>query len=53
MTTAHETCDAFNDETLKERVIFQKAKEVEMKDMLSSLAEGQIELNKAASVHVL
>lgn len=47
MTTAHETSDAFNDETLREQVTFQFAKEAEMKEMLGNLADGQIEFYKA------
>ncbi|KAF9056133.1 lipid binding protein [Panaeolus papilionaceus] len=48
VTTAHETSDAFNDETLREQVTFQFAKEAEMKEMLGNLADGQIEFYKAA-----
>lgn len=47
MTTAHETSDAFSDEVLREQIVFQHAKEAEMKEMLSHLAEGQIEFYKA------
>jgi sorting nexin-4 len=47
VTTAHETSDAFSDETLREQAIFQHAKEAEMKEMLSNLADGQIEFYKA------
>ncbi|KAI0652013.1 lipid binding protein [Trametes meyenii] len=46
--TAHETSDAFSDETLREQKIFQRAKEAEMKDMLGNYADGQIEFYKAA-----
>ena len=46
VTTAHETSDAFSDETLKEQAIFQRAKEVEMKEMLGNLADGQVEMYK-------
>lgn len=49
MTTAHETSDAFSDETLREQVIFQHAKEDEMKEMLGNLADGEIEFYKAVS----
>lgn len=49
MTTAHETSDAFSDETLREQVIFQHAKEAEMKEMLGNFADGQIEFYKAVS----
>ncbi|KAG6862134.1 hypothetical protein C0995_004216 [Termitomyces sp. Mi166 len=48
VTTAHDTSDAFSDETLREQSVFQFAKEAEMKDMLGNLADGQIEFYKAA-----
>ncbi|EPQ61430.1 hypothetical protein GLOTRDRAFT_124154 [Gloeophyllum trabeum ATCC 11539] len=48
VTTAHETSDAFSDETLREQNIFQYAKEAEMKEMLGNLADGQIEFYRAA-----
>ncbi|KAF9040465.1 nexin sorting protein [Hymenopellis radicata] len=48
VVTAHETSDAFSDETLREQTIFQYAKEAEMKEMLGNLADGQIEFYKAA-----
>ncbi|OBZ78752.1 Sorting nexin-4 [Grifola frondosa] len=48
VTTAHETSDAFSDETLREQKIFQYAKEAEMKEMLGNYADGQIEFYKAA-----
>ncbi|EIN13987.1 lipid binding protein [Punctularia strigosozonata HHB-11173 SS5] len=48
VTTAHETSDAFSDETLREQAVFQRAKEAEMKEMLGNLAEGQIEFYKAS-----
>ena len=47
VTTAHETSDAFNDETLREQKVFQYAKEAEMKEVLGQLADGQIEFYKA------
>ena len=47
--TAHETSDAFSDETLREQKIFQRAKEAEMKEMLGNYADGQIEFYKAVS----
>jgi sorting nexin-4 len=50
VTTAHETSDAFSEETLREQVIFQHAKDAEMKDMLGNFAEGQIEFYKAVSL---
>ena len=46
VTTAHETSDAFSDETLREQAIFQYAKEAEMKEMLGSLADGHIDMYK-------
>ncbi|TFK56673.1 hypothetical protein OE88DRAFT_1689809 [Heliocybe sulcata] len=48
VTTAHETSDAFSDETLREQNIFQYAKEAEMKEMLGNLADGQIEFYRAS-----
>ncbi|KAF8203092.1 lipid binding protein [Pholiota molesta] len=48
VTTAHETSDAFSDETLREQAVFQHSKESEMKEMLGNLADGQIEFYKAA-----
>ncbi|KAF7307077.1 Nexin sorting protein [Mycena indigotica] len=48
VTTAHETSDAFSDETLREQTIFQHSKEAEMKEMLGHLADGQIEFYKSA-----
>jgi sorting nexin-4 len=49
VTTAHETSDTFSNETLREQVAFQYAKEAEMKEMLSNLADGQIELYRNVS----
>ncbi|KAG1885464.1 hypothetical protein F4604DRAFT_1726273 [Suillus subluteus] len=48
VTTAHETSDAFSDETLREQTIFQYTKEAEMKEMLGNLAEGEIEFYQSA-----
>jgi len=48
VTTAHETSDTFSNETLREQATFQFAKEAEMKEMLSNLADGQIELYRNA-----
>ncbi|KDR85440.1 hypothetical protein GALMADRAFT_108557 [Galerina marginata CBS 339.88] len=48
VTTAHETSDAFSDETLREQAVFQYSKEAEMKEMMGNLADGQIEFYKAA-----
>lgn len=51
MTTASETSDAFSDETLKEYTVFQYAKQAEMKDLLGSVADGQIETYRKVSSH--
>jgi len=48
VTTAHETSDAFSDETLREQAVFQYAKEAEMKEMLGNFADGEIEFYKSA-----
>ncbi|KAK7064064.1 nexin sorting protein [Favolaschia claudopus] len=48
VTTAHETSDAFSDETLREQTVFQYSKEAEMKEMLGKLADGQIEFYKTS-----
>jgi len=48
VTTAHETSDAFSEESLREQTIFQYAKEAEMKEMLGDLANAQVEFFKAA-----
>jgi len=48
VSAAAETLDAFSDETLKEHAVFQHAKQAEMKDMLSTVADGQIEMYKKA-----
>jgi sorting nexin-4 len=53
VTTAHETSDAFSDETLREQAVFQYAKEAEMKEMLGNLADGQIEFYKAVGVYCM
>jgi sorting nexin-4 len=49
VTTAHDTSDAFSEETLREQKIFQRAKEAEMKEMLGNLADGQVEFYKSVS----
>lgn len=51
--TAHETSDAFSDETLREQTVFQYSKEAEMKEMLGNLADGQIEFYKSVSRRLL
>lgn len=48
VTVAHETSDAFSEETLREQVIFQHAKRAEMKEMFGALADGQIEMYRAS-----
>ncbi|KAH7909797.1 hypothetical protein BJ138DRAFT_1088889 [Hygrophoropsis aurantiaca] len=48
VTTAHETSDAFSDETLREQTVFQYTKESEMKEMLGNLADGEIEFYQSA-----
>ncbi|KAH7886132.1 hypothetical protein F5I97DRAFT_1213716 [Phlebopus sp. FC_14] len=48
VTTAHETSDAFSDETLREQATFQYSKEAEMKEMLGNLADGEIEFYQSA-----
>ncbi|KIM88623.1 hypothetical protein PILCRDRAFT_233174 [Piloderma croceum F 1598] len=48
VTTAHETSDAFSDETLREQAVFQYSKEAEMKEMFGNLADGEIEFYKSA-----
>lgn len=52
VTAASETSDAFSDETLKEYTVFQHEKQAEMKEMLSAVADGQIELYKKVRVSV-
>ncbi|KAG6334953.1 hypothetical protein ID866_4132 [Astraeus odoratus] len=48
VTTAHETSDAFSDETLREQKVFQYTKEAEMKEMLNNLVDGEIEFYQSA-----
>jgi sorting nexin-4 len=52
VTTAHETSDAFSDETLREQAVFQHAKEAEMKEALGALADGHIEFYKSVRARV-
>ena len=49
VSVAHDTSDAFSEETLREQKVFQHAKDAEMKEMLGNLADGQIEFYKAVS----
>lgn len=44
VTSAHDTSQAFNSEVMREHGIFQLAKEQELKDILATHAQGQIEL---------
>lgn len=48
METAHETSTAFSDQVLKEHQIFELNKKEEMKDLLGTYADGQIELLQKA-----
>lgn len=52
VSVAHDTSDAFSEETLREQKVFQHAKDAEMKEMLGNLADGQIEFYKAVSDRV-
>lgn len=53
VTVAHDTSDAFSEETLREQRVFQLAKDTEMKEMLGNLADGQIEYYKAVSYSIV
>ncbi len=44
VTSAHDTSQAFNSEVMTEHRIFHLAKEQELKDVLATHADGQIEL---------
>ncbi|WWD16506.1 sorting nexin-4 [Kwoniella shandongensis] len=44
VTTAHETSTAFSDEVIKEHTVFELSKKEEMKEMLQTYADGQIEM---------
>lgn len=44
VTTAHETSTAFSDEVIKEHDVFEMSKQQEMKEMLQSQADGQVEM---------
>lgn len=46
VTGAHETSTEFSDEVLKEHNIFELSKQEEMKEMLGSYAQGQIDMYK-------
>lgn len=49
MTTAHETSTAFSDEVIKEHDIFELSKQQEMKEMLGTYADGQVEMFQRVS----
>lgn len=44
VTSAHDTSHAFNAQVMREHQIFHQAKQLEMKDLLATHADGQIEL---------
>lgn len=48
VTTAHEVSTDFNEEILKEHNIFQISKTAEMKEMLETYSEGQVDLYRKA-----
>ncbi len=49
MTTAHETSTAFSDEVIKEHAIFELSKKEEMKELLQTYADGQVEMLQRVS----
>ena len=48
VTNAHETSTDFSDEVLKEHSVFELSKKEEMKEMLQSYADGQVEMFQQA-----
>lgn len=48
MTSAHDTSLAFSNEVLREHTVFEMAKEAEMKELLTTYADGQIEMYRKA-----
>ena len=44
MTTAHETSTAFSYEVMKEHNVFELSRKQEMKDLLQTYADGQVEM---------
>ncbi|KAE8216838.1 hypothetical protein CF327_g35 [Tilletia walkeri] len=48
VTAAHDTSIAFNSEMVREANIFNLAKAQEMKELLGTMADGQIELHRSA-----
>ena len=49
MTTAHETSTAFSEEVVKENEIFELSKKQEMKELLQTYADGQVEMLQRVS----
>jgi sorting nexin-4 len=50
VTTAHETSTAFSDEVIKEHDVFELSKQQEMKEMLQTYADGQVEMFQRVSL---
>lgn len=50
METAHETSTAFSDEVIKEHAVFELSKRQEMKDLLQTYADGQVEMFQRVSL---
>jgi hypothetical protein len=48
VTNAHETSTAFSDEVVKEHSTFEFTKQAEMKDLLQTYADGQVEMFQQA-----
>ncbi|GAA95370.1 uncharacterized protein L969DRAFT_84865 [Mixia osmundae IAM 14324] len=46
VTAAHTTSEAFSNEVLREQSVFDRTKQIEMKIILTELAEAQIEMHK-------
>lgn len=49
VTTAHETSTAFSDEVIKEHAVFELNKKEEMKELLQTYADGQVEMLQRVS----
>jgi sorting nexin-4 len=49
VTTAHETSTAFSDEVIKEHDVFELSKQQEMKEMMETYADGQVEMFQRVS----
>jgi sorting nexin-4 len=52
VTTAHETSTAFSEEVIKENVIFELSKDQEMKELLQTYADGQVEMLQRVSAAI-